>query len=182
MRISFDLDEVLFVDPDTFEIETPPPFPLRALYRERLRKGTVRLIHSLQEEGFEVWVYTSSSRPTSYIRNLFRLYGVRFDEIVNRPRHLREVQKHHPYPLPQKMPGFYRIALHIDDEEAIHQNGKKYGFRTYHVCDPDPDWDKKVLAEARRVRNLEERRNLNRDPDVSSDKEKRETIKVSRSN
>ena len=158
MRISFDLDEVLFVDPETYETEDPPRFPFNVVYRERLRKGTVRLIHSLQKEGFEVWVYTSSSRPVQYIQSLFRLYGVRFDGIINNPRHLREVQKHHAVPLPQKMPGFYRIALHIDDEDVIHQNGRRYGFRTYKVFDPDPDWVEKVLAEAERVRKLEERK------------------------
>ncbi len=154
MRISFDLDEVLFVDPNTYEIEDPPPFPFSFLYKERLRKGTVRLIHTLQEEGFEVWVYTSSQRPESYIRSLFRLYGIHFDGIINRPRHLKEVQRHHRTLLPQKMPGFYRIALHIDDEDVIHQYGRRYGFRTYKVYEPDPDWVEKVLSEARRVRDL----------------------------
>jgi len=83
MRISFDLDEVLFVDPKTFKTEPPLPFPLNRIFIERLRKGTVDLIHKLQEEGFEVWVYTSSFRSELYIRNLFRNYGVKFDQIVN---------------------------------------------------------------------------------------------------
>ena len=156
MRISFDLDEVLFVDPNTFETEDPPGFPWNRIYRERLRKGTVYLIHTLQAEDFEVWVYTSSSRSVKYIQSLFRFYGIRFDGIINRTRHLREVQKHHRIPLPQKMPGYYRIALHIDDEDVIHQYGKRLGFRTHKVCDPDPEWAQKVLAEARRVKKLEE--------------------------
>lgn len=155
MRISFDLDEVLFVDPKTFDIEDPPAFPFNRIYPERLRKGTVELIHTLQKQGFEVWVYTSSSRPAYYIRSLFRHYGIRFDGIVNNPRHLKEVQKNLPQLLPQKMPGHYRIALHIDDEDVIHQYGRRLGFRTFKVCDPDPDWVKKVLAEAERVRRLE---------------------------
>lgn len=156
MRISFDLDEVLFVDPHTFETEDPPRFPLNRIYRERLRKGTVELIHTLQEEGFEVWVYTSSFRPKQYISSLFRNYGIRFDEIINGPRHLKEVQKGHARLLPQKMPGYYRIALHVDDEDVIHQYGRQLGFRTYKVCDPDPDWVPKLLSEARRVRGMEE--------------------------
>ena len=154
MRISFDLDEVLFVDPNTFETEDPLRFPLNRIYRERLRKGTVQLINTLQEEGFEVWVYTSSFRSERYIRSLFGHYGVHFDDIVNSPRHLKEVQRGRPGLLPQKMPGFYRIDLHIDDEDVIHQYGRRMGFRTFKVCDPDPEWAEKVLAEARRVRGL----------------------------
>lgn len=157
MRISFDLDEVLFVDPDTFETEEPPRFPMNRIYPERLRKGTVRLIQTLRKEGFEVWVYTSSFRSERYIRSLFRNYGIQFDEIINSQRHLKEVQKNRPDLLPQKMPGHYRIGLHIDDEDVIHQYGKRLGFRTYKVCDPDPDWVEKVLAEARRVREITER-------------------------
>ena len=156
MRISFDLDEVLFVDPNTFEIEDPPRFPLDRIYRERLRKGTVRLIHTLQEEEFEVWVYTSSFRSEKYIRSLFRCYGIRFDGIINAQRHLREVQKGHGHLLPQKVPGYYHIDLHVDDEDVIHQYGKQYGFKTCKVCDPDPDWVEKVLDQARRVRDLTE--------------------------
>ena len=156
MRISFDLDEVLFVDPNTFEIEDPPRFPLDRIYRERLRKGTVRLIHTLQEEEFEAWVYTSSFRSEKYIRSLFRCYGIRFDGIINAQRHLREVQKGHGHLLPQKVPGYYHIDLHVDDEDVIHQYGKQYGFKTCKVCDPDPYWVEKVLDQARRVRDLTE--------------------------
>ena len=145
MRISFDLDEVLFVDPNTFEIEDPPRFPLDRIYRERLRKGTVRLIRTLQEEEFEAWVYTSSFRSEKYIRSLFRCYGIRFDGIINAQRHLREVQKGHGHLLPQKVPGYYHIDLHVDDEDVIHQYGKQYGFKTCKVCEPDPDWVEKVL-------------------------------------
>ena len=83
MRISFDLDEVLFVDPNRYETEKALRFPLNRLFPERLRKGTVDLIHELQRQGFEVWVYTSSFRTETYIRALFRNYGIRFDQIVN---------------------------------------------------------------------------------------------------
>lgn len=155
MRISFDLDEVLFVDPKKFKTEPPLPFPLNRIFIERLRKGTVDLIHKLQEEGFEVWVYTSSFRSELYIRNLFRNYGVKFDQIINSQRHLREVQRNNPEPLPQKLPNFYRISLHIDDEDVIHQYGKSLGFKTFKVCEPDDEWVDKVLAEARRIRDLE---------------------------
>ncbi len=153
MRISFDLDEVLFVDPDTFEIETPPRFPLNRVFPERLRKGTIDLINTLQSEGFEVWVYTSSFRSELYIRRLFRNYGIHFDQIVNAPRHLKEVQRQHAQTLPQKIPSYYRIQLHIDDEDVICQHGREMGFRVLKVCDPDDQWAEKVLAEARRIRD-----------------------------
>ena len=83
MRVSFDLDEVLFVNPKTHKIEPELPFPLRNIYKERLRLGTPELINKLQEMGYEVWVYTSSFRSERYIKGLFRHYGIKFDGIVN---------------------------------------------------------------------------------------------------
>lgn len=157
MKVSFDLDEVLFVDPKKFEIEKPPRGLAGRLYRERLRKGTVELMHRLQREGFEIWVYTSSYRPVQYIANLFRLYGIQFDGIVNAQRHEVEVQSGHRQRLPQKMPSYFRISLHIDDEENIVKSSRAFGFRSLRVCEPDDHWAEKVFNEAVRIRELEDR-------------------------
>ena len=93
MRISFDLDEVLFVDPSNHMIEPELKFPFNRIYKERLRYGTAELIPKLQSLGYEVWVYTSSFRSEFYIKSLFRLYGVKFDGIVNGGRHERVYRK-----------------------------------------------------------------------------------------
>ena len=92
MRVSFDLDEVLFVSPKTHKTEPPLPFPWRRIFQERLRLGTPQLIRELQAAGYQVWIYTSSERSERYIRWLFRIYGAKLDGIVNAERHLREVQ------------------------------------------------------------------------------------------
>ena len=157
MRISFDLDEVLFVNPDKYETEPAPRFPLDRIFPERLRKGTVDLIRELQARGFEVWVYTSSFRTEIYIRALFRHYHVKFDNIINGQRHKDEVQGKRARPMPTKLPSFYHIALHIDDEESVIQNGREYGFKVLRVFGPDPQWAEKILAEAERLRALEAR-------------------------
>ena len=154
MRISFDLDEVLFVSPRTHKTEPPPAFPFNRIYRERLRLGTPALINALQSQGYEVWVYTSSFRSEAYIRRLFRLYGVRFDGIVNGDRHLREVQRNRNTVLPQKLPNHYRISLHVDDETVICSLGRQYGFRTYQLEAQDDDWKEKIIARAEEVRRL----------------------------
>lgn len=155
MRVSFDLDEVLFVSPETHKIEPPMPFPLNRLFRERLRLGTPSLIHSLQSMGYEVWVYTSSYRTERYIRALFRFYGVRFDGIVNAQRHNREVQRNHAATLPQKLPNHYHISLHIDDESVICSYGRQYGFHTYQLDADDDHWKEKIIACAEEVRHIE---------------------------
>ena len=155
MRVSFDLDEVLFVSPVTHKTEPALVFPLNRIFKERLRLGTPELIGRLQKMGFEVWVYTSSFRTECYIRTLFRLYGVRFDGIVNGTRHLKEVQRNNKTVLPQKLPNHYRISLHVDDETVICTLGRQYGFRTYQLDAQDDDWKEKIIARAEEIRKLD---------------------------
>ncbi|MBQ7627365.1 MAG: HAD family hydrolase [Clostridiales bacterium] len=158
MRVSFDLDEVLFVNPKTHKIEPELPFPLRNIYKERLRLGAPELINKLQEMGYEVWVYTSSFRSERYIKGLFRHYGIKFDGIVNGTRHLKEVQQGHSQILPQKVPNKYRISLHIDDEAVICSYGREYGFDAYQLGAQDDEWKEKVIAKAEEVKRKWERR------------------------
>ena len=154
MRISFDLDEVLFVSPETHKTESGLIFPFNRIYRERLRLDTPELINTLQSLGYEVWVYTSSFRSEKYIRRLFWHYGIRFDGIVNGDRHLREVQRDQKTILPQKLPNRYRISLHVDDETVICTLGRQYGFRTYQLDAQDDDWKEKIIARADEVKKL----------------------------
>lgn len=152
MRVSFDLDEVLFVYPKTHKTEPALHFPYNRIYKERLRLGTPILINKLQELGYEVWVYTSSFRSERYIKNLFKHYGVKFDGIINGHRHLREVQRNSTHILPQKVPSMYRISLHIDDEAIICTQGRTFGFDAYQLDAPDDEWVEKIINYADKVR------------------------------
>ncbi len=156
MRISFDLDEVLFVWPEDHKTEPPLKYPFNKIYKERLRLGTPELINRLQELGYEVWVYTSSFRTERYIKNLFKHYGVKFDGIVNATRHLKEVQRDNKTMLPQKLPSMYRISLHVDDEEIVCSLGRQYGYRTYQLDEEDDEWKEKIIARADEIRHLNE--------------------------
>ena len=155
MRVSFDLDEVLFVSPKTHKTESALHFPLNRIYRERLRLGAPELIRSLQASSYQVWIYTSSFRSERYIRRLFRLYGVRLDGIVNGERHLKEVQRDRKETLPQKLPNRYKISLHVDDEAVIASWGRQFGFNTYLLNAQDDDWKEKIMAYADRIRRME---------------------------
>ncbi len=152
MRVSFDLDEVLFVFPENVKAEPELKFPWNRIYKERLRLGTPDLINRLQELGYEVWVYTSSYRTEKYVKGLFRHYGVKFDGIVNATRHLKEVQRDSTQILPQKVPSRYRIALHVDDETVICSYGREFGFEAFQLDGPDDEWKEKVIARAEEVK------------------------------
>lgn len=155
MRVSFDLDEVLFVSPKTHKTEPELRFPFNKIFVERLRFGTPELIKALRDDGVEVWVYTSSFRTQRYIKWLFRMYGVKFDGIINAQRHLEEVQKNKKETLPQKLPNYYRINLHIDDEEIIVTCGKAYGFNVYQLNAHDDDWKEKIMERVEQIKKKE---------------------------
>lgn len=154
IRVSFDLDEVLFVSPSNHLTEPLLPFPLNRFFPERLRLGTPDLVHELQAMDCEVWVYTSSFRSERYIKTLFRCYGIRFDGIVNGDRHLKEVQKNNRTILPQKLPNHYRISLHVDDESVICAMGREYGFETYQLDAQDDEWKEKIIERVKKIRRI----------------------------
>ncbi len=152
MRISFDLDDTLFVSEEKFKVEAPLRFPFCAIYKERLRLGTIALMKALREQGMELWVYTTSFRSEQYIRGLFRCYGIKFDNIVNGARHAREVQAGHTEAMPSKYPSKYRIDLHIDDDRSVAENGRTYGFHVWIVGGQDDNWTDHILKEIESIR------------------------------
>lgn len=155
MRVSFDLDEVLFVSPITHRIEPEPRFPFNRIFKERLRLGTPSLVHRMQNEGYDVWIYTSSFRSERYIRLFFKMYGIRFDGIINGQRHLEEVQGENRYTMPTKMPSKYRISLHIDDEAIVATYGREYGFNVYELNAQDDEWEEKIMKRLAQIKKRE---------------------------
>ena len=154
MRISLDLDNVLFVSPGQCETEPPRRFPVNRLFPELLRMGTVDLVHTLQDQGFEVWLYTTSFRADVYIRTLFRHYGVRFDGIVNTGRHVTGGKRRSGEPLTQEKPPLSRISLHVGDAGSVPPEARTSFFQAVDVSGQDDQWTQKIIAEAARIRSL----------------------------
>lgn len=152
MKVSFDLDETLFIDPDKIPAEEKLKFPYCLLYKERLRLGAIELIKRLQEEQIEVWIYTTSFRTQAYIRKLFKRYGIILQGIVNGQRHQEEVQGIKKEPMPSKYPARYRIDLHIDDDVSVMQNGKLYGFNVFIVKRDHKEWVKEILEQVNKIK------------------------------
>ncbi|MDE6665835.1 MAG: HAD family hydrolase [Ruminococcus sp.] len=154
MIVSFDLDETLFINPEKVPAENKLRFPLDRIYRDRLRKGTLELLQWINNSGIKLWIYTTSCRSERYIKNIFRHYGVKIDNIINGKRHAEEVQKNNTEILPSKYPSKYHIDLHVDDEISVYQNGISYGFRVYLLKENDIDWINNIRAEILRIQKL----------------------------
>ena len=153
MRVSFDLDDTLFVSPENFKTEKELKFPFNKIFKERLRYGATDLLNFIREQGIELWIYTTSFRSELYIRSLFWCYGVKLDQIVNGERHQKEVQADKRESMPSKYPSKYRIDLHIDDDISVAQNGKTYGFKVFVIGGQDDLWAEKVKQQIMDIKN-----------------------------
>ena len=152
MTVSFDLDETLFVNPEKVPAENKLKFPLDRMYRDRLRAGTVELLKWINQNNIQLWIYTTSFRSERYIRNIFRHYGIKIDNIINGKRHAKEVQSNKKEIMPSKYPAKYHIDLHIDDEISVYQNGIAHGFRVYLLKENDTEWIVHLKKEINRIK------------------------------
>ncbi|WP_046244500.1 hypothetical protein [Hymenobacter terrenus] len=142
MRLAFDLDNTLIRCGYDFPLEQPQwPILAKLLGQEQLRNGIMKLTDHCRQQGWEVWVYTTSYRGAWRIRRLFWLHGIRLDGVVNQQRHDREVRARCT-----KHPPSFGIDLLIDDSEGVRIEGERHGFRVLVVAPEDTQWTQKVKA------------------------------------
>lgn len=158
--ISFDLDDTLFVSLKDIKTEPDLKFPWNRMYKEKLRAGTVELFHKLQSMGIDTWIYTTSFRSESYIRSLFKHYGVNLSVIINGARHKAEVQGRKAEPMPSKYPAKYRIDLHVDDDVSVAQNGEIYGFRVHIIGPQDDEWAEKIINKMQMLKKIKDQQQV----------------------
>ena len=142
MKISFDLDDTLFVNEDRVKIESELKFPYKYFYKEKLRYGSIDIMKKMIKNNIELWIYTTSFRTQNYIKNYFLKYGIRIkiNNIINGQRHMNEVQKNRAEILPSKYPPRYKIDLHIDDDISVKENGDIYGFKVFLIKENMINW------------------------------------------
>lgn len=140
MRIAFDLDNTLIRCGYDFLLERPRRRGLAWLLgSEGLRQGTVELAEHCRQQGWEVWVYTTSYRSNWRIRKLFWLHGIGLDGVVNQQRHSREVTVRCT-----KHPLSFGIDLLIDDSEGVRIEAERHHFRMLVIAPEDEQWTQKI--------------------------------------
>ena len=122
--------------------EQPIPWWRRWRYTEPLRRGTKALMEALRQRQCRIWIYTTSSRPSHYVRAWFRSFGIPLDGVVNQTLHERRVGRRGP----SKYPPAFHIDLHVDDSVGVALEGQTYQFAVVVVSPEDPGWVAKVLA------------------------------------
>lgn len=142
MTISFDLDDMLIPGVKNFDA-----IPLSRLHKifspEKIRLGTIELFKTLQAQGHEIYIYTSSYRKCYKIRWLFFLYGVKLNGVINRQVHIATLGEHAQ--MYSKFPPAFNIDVHVDDSKGVETEGSRYNFKTIIIEEDDRDWVNTVL-------------------------------------
>lgn len=142
MQISFDLDGTLIPYNNEFPAEKRSWWA-KLLGIEPIRKGTKTLIKTLQSQGNEVHIYTTSLRSKPYIRRMFRYYGIKIGKIIT--------QKENEHTLQSlkinvsKYPKAFGFDLHIDDAQGVQSEAEQYGFKVIIISPNDTFWIEKIL-------------------------------------
>ena len=149
MRVAFDLDNTLI--PCGIHFPTEDSFLtilLRPLFPEKIRKGSPELLKSLQNQGYEIWIYTSSQRPVWYLKVWFWRLGIHLNGIINLGRHYR-VLRNYPSPIDSisKYPPAFGIDCLIDDSEGVVEEGRRYNFEVIHITPDNSQWAETVQAQ-----------------------------------
>ncbi len=157
MRISFDLDDTLICsDPAVPREPDPVPFWLRSWFAEPLRLGTVQLMNQLRQDGWEIFIYTTSYRSPQSVKRWFGFFGVPIAAVINQEMHDKIVGENGCERTVSKHPPTFDIDLHVDDLEGVRQEGKENNFDVVIVQTNDENWTDRVLeAAARKAEELQ---------------------------
>lgn len=144
MCASFDLDEILLTDGETYPAHKEFGFPLNRIFKKYLRRNAPVLINELRRMGFDVWVYTGEYYPEAYLNGLFKAHGTEIDGIVSGMR-TRKGRSGIREAFSQK----YRISLHVDNEEVTCVKPREKDFESFAIDAANEDWASEVVERLR---------------------------------
>jgi FMN phosphatase YigB (HAD superfamily) len=152
MRIAFDLDGTLLECGFAFPtIKKWPKVWMNLCGIESLREGSIELMQFFQQQGEEVWIYTTSYRIPTYIRLIFLLHGFKVKGVINQAIHDQKLRKRPDWPRCSKYPPAFGIDLLIDDQEGVKLEAERHGFQMIWIRPSDKAWVEKVKTEYARI-------------------------------
>ena len=144
-RVSLDLDEVIFCDPEKTEAEKPLKFPFNKIYKERIRKGIPSLLHILSRNGYDIWVYSSKYYSYDYISNYFKKYSVRLNGIITGTARKVKGKEEASKRIEKMFKEKYSETLHIDDKVVLRTIKGQKDFDDIPIVDEGDGWAYAVI-------------------------------------
>lgn len=153
-RASIDLDDVIFCRKGTEEQEKPLPFPFNLIYPEPVRKGIPALLYTLQNEGYDIWVYSSGYTSTDHISGLFRHHQIYANGIINGADHKKAWNNNNAAEVRALMEKKYRVTLNINTDCISWIRSDTKEFDQIDIRSKGDEWSEEVISVIRSLGDL----------------------------
>ena len=144
-RVTFDLDEVIFVHEDDTTAKERAGVIRGLIYKERLKLGVPALFHFLATKGYDIWVYSSEYYSMEYIRKLFKGYHVPVNGIVTGTSMPSEKSEENRQKVKDMIQAHYAETLHIDKAGLLRSFSDEREFEQYDLDGTDEDWSRELM-------------------------------------
>ena len=143
-RVTMDLDEVIFrPETDPF-LEKPLRFPLRRIYKQRLRRGIPGLFYLLNRLGYDIWVYTANNLSLDYLRYYFNHYHTHVDGIITGAARKMEDGYRLQEELSKAINEKYAITVHLDNSSVVRTVRGGSSIDEFSLTDGGEGWAREV--------------------------------------
>lgn len=152
-RVTMDLDEVIFTPAPDGKMEKSIAIPMVRPYRQKLRLGIPALIVFLEQEGYDVWLYSRGYYSYDYVEKLLSLYRVRVTGIITGldrkgPKNSQTREK-----LQQLFNSRYAVTLHLDQNTLVRVDHANHSFHETPIPQ-DGTWAAQVMDLIRKANSV----------------------------
>ena len=141
-RVTFDLDEVIFVTDGPSE--KTPGFPADLFYKERIKPGVPVLFNFLLQKGYDIWVYSEKYYSIDFIRALFKNYHVTVSGIVTGTAKKSNMDEDAKNRIQKQISEKYKYTIHVDNDTVLKTLSKSKDFEEFNIEKDAADWSREV--------------------------------------
>ncbi|MBR3016371.1 MAG: ParB-like nuclease domain-containing protein [Clostridia bacterium] len=157
-RVTLDLDEVVFRPENDPNLEKQLPFPMRRIYKERLRRGIPALFNMLNRHGYDIWIYTANYYSLEYLRHYFKHYRIHVTGIVTGTARKGPEGTDTRNELEKLCNSKYKTTVHIDNKAVIRTFRGVQNFEEFPLSGASETWSRDVMDAFEKM-NEEQKKN-----------------------
>lgn len=144
-RVTLDLDDVVIRSAEDKYIEKALPFPWNLIYPQRLRLGIPALFRFLNNNGYDIWVYTSRYESMDDLQRFFRLHRLHISGVVTGTARKNKAADEAKARTEKLFTNRYHDTLHIDNDMVLHINSREKSFEEFPLSGSDLDWSLEIM-------------------------------------
>ena len=150
----FDLEDVILCPDDSVPAEKSLPFPGNILHRGRIRAGIPSLTQSLENEGYDIWVFSDGVHPVRRDQTLLKKYNIPAIGVISTKKPKGKLRSN----MKEKQKLFFQDIFNKKYKESLFVSRdsisrRKTGAEEYDVIPleaADEEWPSIVIREVRK--------------------------------